>query len=58
MLSDVIFISIRVVRFRSGVRSTTIPPTTLSFNIPASVGGTVAVKRWRRRRQIVTLGAP
>jgi hypothetical protein len=30
-----------VVHFRSGVRSTTIPPTTLSFNIAASIGGTV-----------------
>jgi hypothetical protein len=34
-----------VVPFRSGVRSTTVPPTTLSFNIAASIGGTVAVKR-------------
>jgi hypothetical protein len=46
-----------VVLFRSGVRSTTIPPTTLSFNIAASIGGTVVVKRWPSPRRIVTRGA-
>jgi hypothetical protein len=34
-----------VVLLKSGVRSTTVPPTTLSFNIEASIGDTVAVKR-------------
>jgi hypothetical protein len=33
-----------VVCFRSRVRSRTIPPTTLSFNIATSIGGTVAIK--------------